>query len=263
MKRSLSAIFCILGLVSLSAASAEASAQMRLVIDNFTDGPGPNGAPSGWESAAFNFSPRRTSYTIEKEDGNWLLKASSASAASAIYKEVSVDPKVYPILTWRWKVSNTLSKGDESTKEGDDYAARLYVSFSYRPGTATALERLKRGVIKSVYGKELPGESIVYVWANRLSRNSHLPNPDTEKAVMFAVESGQEKAGEWRIEGRNVYEDYRRIFGAEPPEIAFIGIMTDTDNTGEEALAWYDDIVFHRNYIGEQQSHGPPTDALP
>ena len=33
-----------------------------------------------------------------------------------------------------------------------------------------------------------------------------------------------------------------RIFGEEPPEAGAVAIMTDTDNTGESAVAFYDDI---------------------
>jgi hypothetical protein len=45
-------------------------------------------------------------------------------------------------------------------------------------------------------------------------------------------------------EERNVYEDYKRAFGEEPPMISGIAIMTDTDNTGESAEAYYGNIVF-------------------
>jgi len=50
--------------------------------------------------------------------------------------------------------------------------------------------------------------------------------------------------GEWMTEKRNILEDYRRLFGGEPPSIMAVGIMTDTDNTGESATAGYDDLKF-------------------
>ncbi|MDX1801592.1 MAG: DUF3047 domain-containing protein, partial [Marinobacter sp.] len=37
--------------------------------------------------------------------------------------------------------------------------------------------------------------------------------------------------------------DYRRAFGKAPPPIVGIGIMSDSDNTGESATAWYGDIT--------------------
>jgi hypothetical protein len=41
--------------------------------------------------------------------------------------------------------------------------------------------------------------------------------------------------------------DYRAAFGEDPPPINGVAIMTDTDNTGESATAYYGDIVFKRD----------------
>lgn len=41
----------------------------------------------------------------------------------------------------------------------------------------------------------------------------------------------------------DIYEDYRKFFGEEPPLLGAVALMTDTDNTGEEAVAWYGDIT--------------------
>jgi Protein of unknown function (DUF3047) len=48
------------------------------------------------------------------------------------------------------------------------------------------------------------------------------------------------------IEERNVLDDYRRAFGEEPPPIAGVAVMTDTDDTGASATAWFGDIVLRR-----------------
>lgn len=63
---------------------------------------------------------------------------------------------------------------------------------------------------------------------------------------MIVVESGAAKVGEWVEESRNVYQDYKRAFGEDPPAINGIAIMTDTDNTKERAVAYYGDIRFLR-----------------
>ncbi len=61
---------------------------------------------------------------------------------------------------------------------------------------------------------------------------------------MIVVESGAGKLNQWVSEERNVYEDYVKAFGEEPPLISGVAIMTDTDNTGESATAYYGDIQF-------------------
>jgi hypothetical protein len=55
---------------------------------------------------------------------------------------------------------------------------------------------------------------------------------------MIAAESGPGKLGSWQEVTRNFHEGYRRAFGEEPGCITAIGIMTDTDNTGENVHAW-------------------------
>ena len=63
---------------------------------------------------------------------------------------------------------------------------------------------------------------------------------------MIVAESGRDRLGVWQEVMRNLYEDYRKAFGEEPGSITAIGIMTDTDNTGENVHAYYGDIVFRR-----------------
>jgi hypothetical protein len=73
-----------------------------------------------------------------------------------------------------------------------------------------------------------------------------VPNPYTDRVMMFVVESGAARLDQWVDEERNVYEDYRQAFGQEPPLISGVAIMTDTDNTREQAIAYYGDILFRK-----------------
>ena len=75
-----------------------------------------------------------------------------------------------------------------------------------------------------------------------MPRDEIHPNAYTGNAMMIAVETGPDNAGTWVKVRRNIVEDYRRAFGEDPPGKAVIAIMTDTDNTGKKAKAWYDDI---------------------
>jgi hypothetical protein len=69
-----------------------------------------------------------------------------------------------------------------------------------------------------------------------------VPNPFTDRVRMIVVESGDSHLGTWRAYERNIYEDYKRAFGEEPPMISGIAVMTDTDNTGESTTAYYGEI---------------------
>ena len=207
-----------------------------------------NNLPQEWKVLTFPKITRHTAYqVVEGEAGKFWVKAESEASASALIREIQFDPKAYPILRWRWKVDNVIQKGDERKKEGDDYAARVYVNFRYNPDQATAWERLKYGFVRGIYGSYPPKAALNYIWANRLPREKSADNVYTDRAKMIAVESGSGRIGTWVDEERNIYQDYVSLFGEEPPEVIGIAIMTDTDDTKEKAVAYYADIALCPN----------------
>jgi len=118
------------------------------------------------------------------------------------------------------------------------------VAFRYDPTQATAWERATYGAYRLFYGKYPPRAALNYVWDNRLPPGTTLDNAYTDRAKMVVVRSGAAEVGRWVAETRNVVDDYRRLFGGEPPPLAGVAVMTDTDDTGERAVAWYDALAF-------------------
>ncbi|MFQ5329874.1 MAG: DUF3047 domain-containing protein [Thermodesulfobacteriota bacterium] len=222
------------------------SASDILIIDRFSSGAGVDGIPTGWRPLHFPRIGRHTRYTLAHDSGETVVMAVSNQSASAIFKDISVDPKSYPLLTWRWKVDGILKRGDGRVKSGDDYAARLYVTFLSDTTDIGITERVKRRVAKRIYGIDPPGRALNYIWANRIEKGASIPNAYSSEARMIAVESGPSEAGKWISEEADIYRDYTRLFGEEPPRVTGIAIMTDTDNTGESATAYYDDILFRK-----------------
>jgi hypothetical protein len=199
-----------------------------------------------WRQKKRRIYDRHTEYSL-KSDGNiYFIEAISQASASGILREVNIDPRVYQKISWRWKIKNTLEKGDARKKEGDDYPARIYVTFQYDPKKVGRWERLKFFTVKAFYGKYPPIGAINYIWANKLSKGEIIDNAYTSRAKMIAIESGNSLAGKWVKEERNIYQDYRELFDEEPPFISSIAIMTDTDNTGESAESYYADVFLYR-----------------
>ncbi|MBI1819534.1 MAG: DUF3047 domain-containing protein [Nitrospirae bacterium] len=209
--------------------------------------PEEGGLPKGWRPLTFPKIPNHTLYTFIHEEKRGVIKAESHQSASGLYVPVELNPKVYSVLSWCWKVNRIIEKGDETKKAGDDYAARIYVTFKYDSEGATLWERTKYGAIKMLYGEYPPKAAINYVWANRLQKGKAISNPYTNRAEMVAVESGPEWVGQWRCEERNIYEDYQRFFKDEPPPLLGVAVMTDTDNTREEAIAYYSGLVIKKS----------------
>jgi hypothetical protein len=215
-------------------------------VGKFSAGTVGQGLPDGWKPLAFKKIEKHTAYTLVKDDNTVVIKAVAEASASGLTREIKINPKEYPVVQWRWKVSNILKKGDVHIKEGDDYPARIYITFEYDPSKLGFFEKAAYKVGRLLYGEDLPLAAINYIWESKAPIGTMVPNPYTARVMMFVVESGSAKLNHWVNEERNVYEDYKKAFGEEPPVISGVAIMTDTDNTGESAIAYYGDILFKK-----------------
>lgn len=169
----------------------------------------------GWKEKEF---AGRTVYTPQRQEK--LLLAESNGTASGLFFEKSIDLRDTPWLNWSWKVENVLQGINEREKGGDDYPARIYVVA--KGGLAFWKTR-----------------ALTYVWASSEPRGSMWPNAFTSNAHMIAVRSGAGEVGGMKVEKRNIREDWMLAFGEDIEEIDAVAIMTDTDNSGQWARAWY------------------------
>jgi len=199
--------------------------------------------PDGWKPLTFKKIPSLTTYELVKDEVQVVVKAMSDSSASGLTKEVRIDPKEFPIVRWRWKVENLLQKSDATRKDGDDYPARLYITFEYDPEKVSFGKKLKYKAGQALFG-DIPIGAINYVWETKAPVGAIIDNAYTDFVKMVVVESGSGQIGRWVDESRNIYEDYKKAFGEEPSMINGIAIMSDTDNTKERAVAYYGDIIF-------------------
>ena len=199
--------------------------------------------PDGWKPLTFKKIPVQTKYEVINDGDVTVVKASSEASASGLTKEVKIDPREYPIVRWRWKVENLLKNSDVNRKGGDDYPARLYITFEYDPEKVSLSRKLKYKAGRTIFG-DIPIAALNYIWETNTPVGTIVENAFTDFAQMIVVESGPQKVGTWIDEERNIYEDYKKAFGEEPPMINGVAIMSDTDNTKERATAYYGDITF-------------------
>ena len=64
---------------------------------------------------------------------------------------------------------------------------------------------------------------------------------------MIALRSAADKTGTWYTEKINIYEAFKDWQGDEVVTIDAIAIMTDTDNTHQQAIAFFGDIYFSKD----------------
>jgi len=98
-----------------------------------------NEALKEWEEKIFK---DRVLYKVEpKKEGGYLSAISTRANSGLVYK-IKFHPKIYPMISWKWKVIKFPKKNiDKKIKGGwlekDDYAARVYVIFPKLPFTRT------------------------------------------------------------------------------------------------------------------------------
>jgi len=201
---------------------------------------------SRWKNVYFPKIPRHTLYSAVKDGEITCLKAESRDSASLLVFREVFNPYAYPHARWRWKVDNLLPRADLTTREGDDAPIRVYIAFAYDPKRAGILEKAQYEAVRLLYGEYPPHSSLTYCWSSRVYPRDIITSAYTARAKMIIKEQGQDKVGVWEAEEADIIADYRRAFGAEPPEKATIGIMNDSDNTHGAAVSYVTDIAVFR-----------------
>jgi hypothetical protein len=210
-----------------------------------TEKPG-DGLPPGWREWKLSGLKRPTEYRLVDYQGRTVVLARSRASASGLVLPVSIDLAQYPYLHWHWKVPALIPSADNTQRHLEDSPVRIVITFDGDKSKLPLEERLFADQFRMFTKQEFPYAILMYIWENRAPVGRVIDNLHTSRIKMIVADSGAENLGKWRAETRNVYEDYRRAFGEDPPRIRSIGIMTDSDNTGADAEAYYGDISFLR-----------------
>jgi len=199
-----------------------------------------------WKPLYFPKIEKHTVYSIESKDGEHYLRAESNASASGLVYKGTFNVYEYPKMRWRWKIRNVYERGDGRTKAGDDYPIRIYVLFEYDPQKASVFDKVKYGLARAIYGEYPPHSAINYVWSSVAWDLPFINSPRTDKVRVVPLQSGAKSAGTWQEEQVDILQDYRRMFGADPPARASLGIMSDSDNTTEQAVSFVSFVEVYR-----------------
>ena len=201
---------------------------------------------SAWKEVFFPKIPKHTFYGTEKTGSeSSLVTRSDASASLLVYKK-PFDVYEYPNIRWRWKISNIYRNADPKVKSGDDYPIRIYIAFEYDPQKAGLIDRAIYGLLRLIYGEYPPSGSLNYVWSSKALSERSIPSPYTDRNKMIFLEKGSSRVGQWVDEEVNIVKDYEETFGKKPPRKATIGIMNDSDITGEKATSYVEFIEVYK-----------------
>jgi len=193
------------------------------------EGQSDQATPQGWELTTHDGTAELT--TVREEIGP-TLKLHADKSSFFIQKEINVDLRHTPWLVWQWKVTALPEQGDFTRTEQDDQPAQLILAFS-----------------KSFWEIR---KSVSYIWGNTFpigtmedtAAGALLPLIDLKAVV---VRSGETDMDTWISESRNVFEDYKQLYGKEPESVVGIRIQINSQHTKAQAESLWGRIAFRSN----------------
>jgi DUF3047 family protein len=201
--------------------------------------------PPGWRELRVPKAPP-AEIALVADAGATVLRVRSRASAGAAAFEGRAALAGQPMLAWRWKVDRVVARADMNVREGDDFAARVYVFFDIPEEALPLGARVKTKIARLLHGAALPTAALCYVWDNRHPPGTTAWNPYTDRVRMVVVESGGARAGEWIEARRDLEADFRAAFGEQwrkpVPAVTGLAAGNDTDQTGESATAWFGDF---------------------
>ncbi|HEX5639065.1 MAG TPA: DUF3047 domain-containing protein [Burkholderiaceae bacterium] len=209
-----------------------------------TNAPG-HGLPRGWQPWIVNRAKTPTVYQLvtDPSTGRVVLRAVAERSASGLKQRLDVHPAERPVVAWRWRVVDLIAAADNQDRYSEDSPVRLMLFFDGDRSQLSMKEQMLMETAHLLTGQEVPFATLMYVWENRFGPETVLRNAYTDQVKMIVVGTGRDRIGTWKLFQRNYVEDYRRAFGHAPGRLVGVGVMTDTDNTGESVEAYYGDIV--------------------
>ena len=154
-----------------------------------------------------------------------MYKRQADNAASGLGKEIKIDLNKTPFINITWKVEKDIPGIDETTKKGHDFAARVFV-------------------IKKTGATALSNRAVNYDFSSNQDVGSNSPIPYTKKSVDNVLATTKTKLNEWVTVKANVKEDFKKFHNLDVNELDGIAIMSDTDNSKQKSITYYQNIYF-------------------
>ena len=167
----------------------------------------------------------RTTWSLGFNENGNFIKAEAEGKGSGLGKEIKINLLKTPFINITWKVEKDLSGIIENSKNGHDYAARVFV-------------------IKKTGSTALSNRAINYVFSSNNSINDNWPSPYTKKSIDYVLSTTKDNLNTWVTVKANVKKHFKKLHGLDIDELSGVAIMTDTDNSKLKAISYYQNIFF-------------------
>jgi len=194
---------------------------------------------AGWAHVPLSKLKRDTVYSVGKDGDRAVLRAEADRSASLYVAPLKPAVRTPATLAWEWKTDALVPGADSRDKRREDAPLRVLVAFDGDIDALPADEKKRFQRARSLTGRTPPYAVLMYIWTDHVPVGTVVPSAHTSQVKMLAVASGRAHLGSWQTVERDLAEDYRKAFGAEPGPVSGVAAMTDTDNTGARAVGHY------------------------
>lgn len=205
----------------------------------------PGAARSAGEFCIERWQPQRlpgkrsTRYDVAGDRERPFVRARADASASLLRHRLRVEPAQLGELRFSWQVPALIERADVRQREFEDAPVRIVLAFDGDHDRLDARDQLLFDLAHTLTGERPPYATLMYVWDAQAPLESVVPGNRSSRVRKIVVESGPQRLAGWQAYRRDIVADYRRAFGEAPGALIGVALMTDADNTGNSAAAFY------------------------
>ncbi len=198
--------------------------------------------PDGWHPVTLpGKSP--TQYRMTVKEGRTAIEARSERSASLWRQHLSRAPSQLGVVEFSWWVQAAVPGADIAQADREDAAARVLFAFDGDHDRLSPRNRMLFDLAHALTGERPPYATLMYVFGSATPEGSVVHGPRSDRVRKIVVDAGDARARQWRTHRRDLVADFRLAFGEDPGPLLSVALMTDSDNTGTGAMAWYGPVV--------------------
>lgn len=198
-----------------------------------------------WEHLTFFPFKAPTRYTLQQCDpssGDRFLAVDAKASASSMVRLIDKPTNANSRVRWKWWVSKPNSKAKTRERALEDSPVRVVLAFD---GDKSNLSEEEQGFLlraQMITRKPAPYATLMYSIGSGVEKYDIITPQYTKTIRIKAVQTSNEKTGQWRLFDRNIESDFVKAFGEKPGRLMSVAIMGDADNTKGSSRAFVADL---------------------
>ena len=221
-------LFSLLGTVGCSGSQAtvatEGAQGNQAVVIDYNGELAPDGLPKPWIIKVHSGTPHIQVVTSPEQNHEKVVNLRCVNSSFSLNNtEANIDVKQYCGLSWNWMAEQLPTSAEVNPEGKKDQVLQLYFLFE---------------------GNKVVG----YHWDTARPKGTTYDDsiPLLVKVKVVVVESGNENVGKWNRVTRDIYADFKNLFGEEPGALKAIRIHTNSQYTKSTCSGYVGKFTFER-----------------